>query len=107
MSQCCRADGYPLFPLPGFVPPSPVVPSGFAPQGIPFLSSVTQLAGTDFTALANVPTPGFVLPYAVEVLIGNMVQQWTLQAGTAATGPGYQRPNDWSATNQVVWVQTG
>ena len=107
MSQFCRADAYPLFPLPGYVPPSPVVPAGFVPQSIPFLSSVTQLAGTDFTALANVPTVGFVLPYVVEIIIGNDMQQWKLQYGTAATGPGLLRPNDYSATNQCVWVQTG
>jgi hypothetical protein len=107
MSQFCRADAYPLFPLPGYVPPSPVVPSGFVPQAIQFLSSVTQLTGTDFTALASIPTGGLVLPYCVEFINSNDVQQWTLQVGTSATGPGLQRPNDYSATNQRVWVQTG
>lgn len=108
MSQCCRANGYPLFPLPGYLPPSPVVPSGFGPQGIQFLASITVLAGTDFTALANLATGGLPLPYVVEVIIGGALQTWALTSGVfPGAAPGYLQPNDYSAQNLRYWTQGG
>ena len=34
-----------------------------------------------------------------------VLQEWELQASTAATAAGIQRPNDYSASNQRVWIQ--
>ena len=87
-------------------PMSTVIPSGFGPVNPPYLTEVTQLAGTGFSSLAAIPTPTIPIPYAVDVLIANQPQRWFLVAGTTAGGAGIVIPNDYNATtNARYWVQ--
>lgn len=82
--------------------------AGFGASDIPFLSTVTQLAGSDTTALAHVPTTAITVPFVVEVLVDGATAQWTLRASTAASDPtnGVLRPNDYAAsTNEKVWFR--
>lgn len=88
------------------VVPNPAPFAGFGAQGIPFLSTVTQLTGSDETALAAVPTIGITPPYAVQILRGGITEEWVLTATAVATIPGVsQRGNDWAAgTNEKAWL---
>lgn len=81
---------------------------GFGAQEFPYLSTVTQLEGSDNTALAAVPTPAIPLPYGVNVTINTILQTWVLRASDEANDPdnGVLRPNDWAAgTNERVWFK--
>jgi hypothetical protein len=79
--------------------------SEFDAQSIPFLRTITTIPGTAVTALAAVSTVSMDTPTTVMVLIGGALQLWMLDAGSTATGPGVQRPADWSASNLKVWIQ--
>jgi len=88
--------------------PAPPTLSAFGAQNVPFLAGITQLEGVDgdVTALSAIPTESLTVPYLVDVLIGGNVQRWMLYTSTAATGPGYTRPNDYDGTsNTKVWIQ--
>jgi hypothetical protein len=96
-------------PLNGYTGPyvSTNIPSAFGPIDAQFLGNVTQLSGTGADALAAVPTATLSTPYQVLLFIGGYSQTWILQASTAATAAGYQRPNDFNlVTNPKVWEQT-
>ena len=85
--------------------PAPTNFSAFDAQSIPFLRTITMLAGTTTAALAAIPTVSLDLPTSVMVLIGGALQIWVLESSTAATGIGVQRPNDYNATtNARVWT---
>ena len=83
------------------------IPAGFGPLNVPFLSSVTALAGTGFNYLASVPTIPLQTPYAVDILFGSSdPQRWFLIAGTSGGGAGICLPNDYNpASNAKYWVQ--
>jgi hypothetical protein len=86
------------------------IPAGFGPLNPPFLTQVTQFTGTGFSSMAAVPTVSLAVPYAVDLLIGNVPQRLFLTEaapGTSApSGPGYVIPNDFNiATNNRYWVQ--
>lgn len=104
-SQYRNADGWTNDPLSGILTPfmSAIIPSVFGPQNVPFLSLVTQLAGTGNNALAAVPTVQLPKPYMVKTLITGD-QDWVLEAGIT-TGPGTQAPND-QAKSQATWIST-
>lgn len=88
--------------------PNPSPFANFGAQGIPFLSTVTQLEGGDNTALAEVPTEGITTPYTIQIIISGELQTWVLTASTAANDPsnGVLRPNDYAATtNEKVWIR--
>lgn len=90
--------------------PNPTPLQGFGAQLIPFLSTVTQLVGTDSTALAAVPTVSITPNYAVQFLNATalIVETWVLKAGTDADDPtsGVLRPNDYiAAENEKVWLR--
>jgi hypothetical protein len=83
-----------------------VISAGFGPINIPFLSSVTQLAGTGYSSLAAVPTIPLPTVFAVDILVGGSPQRWYLVAGTSAGGTGIVLPNDYDpVTNAKYWVQ--
>jgi hypothetical protein len=92
----------------GSVVPNPAPFANFGAQGIPFLSTITQLEGSDNTALADVPTASIsTVPYTVQILIDGALQTWVLRASSAANDPtnGLLRPNDFNATtNAKVWI---
>lgn len=87
--------------------PNPLL--AFGAQDVPFLKTVTQLEGTDNTALSYIATVGITPNYAVMFLNANtaLVETWVLRAGTDATdGVSVQRPNDYNAsTNAKVWYK--
>lgn len=85
--------------------PAPTNFSEFGAQSIPFLATITAIPGTAANCLAAIPTTSMDTPTTVVVLIGGALQMWVLEAGTAATGPGSQRPNDYAADNHKVWTQ--
>lgn len=85
--------------------PAPTNFSEFDAQSIPFLRTITAIPGTAANCLAAISTVSMTTPTTVMVLIGGALQLWTLDAGTTATGPGVQRPNDHGASNQKVWIQ--
>jgi hypothetical protein len=92
----------------GSVVPNPAPFANFGAQGIPFLSTITQLEGSDNTALADVPTVGITAPYTIQILVSGVLQTWVLTAGTQANDPsnGILRPNDYAAaTNEKFWAQ--
>lgn len=85
---------------------STIIAAGFGPINVPFLSSVTQLAGTGYSSLAAVATIPLPTVFPVDILINNVPQRWYLVAGTSAGGAGICIPNDYSAvTNAKYWVQ--
>lgn len=87
-------------------PPLPTILANYGAQTIPFLSVITVLSGGSNNALASIPTATLTVPFTVEISIGGNIQTWQLQSGTAATGPGIQRPDDYNgATNAKIWVQ--
>lgn len=80
--------------------------TAFGAQYIPFLTSITGLEGATTAFLSHVPTENLSVPFMVQIKIGGVTQTWVLQDGTAATGPGVQRPNDYDTTdNARIWVQ--
>ena len=84
--------------------PGPLVAAGG--QVILFLANVTTLTGIGSDSLAAIVTTGLPTPYAVDIEIGGIIQRWVLTAGTTATGPGVQQPNDFNATtNAKIWLQ--
>ncbi len=89
--------------------PVPLDPlTGFGAQFPPLLTTVTQLEGTDKTALAGVPTILLTPPFAVLISIGNGAETWILTAGTDADDPtnGILRPADYATTtNERVWLK--
>lgn len=107
-SQFHRADGYVNDPLPGILGPfmSAAIPTGFGPQDVPYLATVTQLTGTTVASLAAVPTVSLPVPFIVEITINGADQRWQLVAYTGQSGAGTQLPNDFNAsTNNKIWVQ--
>ncbi len=85
---------------------STVIPAGFGPLSVPFLSAITQLAGTGYNSLAAVPTAQLPIPFAVDILVGNVPQRWFLVAGAYPATPGTLQPNDANpVTNNRYWVQ--
>lgn len=107
-SQFHRADGYTGDPLAGILGPfmSAVIPTGFGPQAVPFLATITQLTGTTVACLAAVPTVNLPVPFLVDFAINSAPQRWELQTYTGQSGAGYQLPNDYNAsTNKKIWVQ--
>lgn len=107
-SQFRQRDNWLNDPLIGVTNPimsNPYIPGAFGPISPPFLSLVTQLTGSLTNALAAVPTVTLNTPFIVETNIAGDAR-WQLQAGTAATAAGIQRPNDYNATtNAKIWVQ--
>lgn len=88
--------------------PAPTNFTEFDAQSIPFLRTITSIAGTAVTALAAISTVSLTTPTTVMLLIGGVLQLWMLDAGTTATGPGAQRGNDYAAgTNEKVWILLG
>jgi hypothetical protein len=86
--------------------PAPTNFSEFDAQSIPLLRLITAIPGTAVNCLAAIPTTSMDTPTTVMLLIGGVLQLWTLDSGTTATGPGVQRPNDFNATsNPKVWIQ--
>lgn len=80
--------------------------SEFNAQSIPFLRNITSIAGSTASALEFIPTAGLDLPTTIMILIGGVLQIWTLEASTGATAPGRQRGLDYNATtNARSWVQ--
>lgn len=108
-SQFHSGPGWIDFPLPPLpvLPPDPFADAGA--QDIPFLSAITALEGAEDNALSAIPTGSITPPYVVQILAtdgSGAIQLWALITSTAATGPGYQRPNDYaSPSNTKVWVQ--
>ena len=101
-SQYRNGDGWLNDPLYGVLQPfmnsiSPV----FGPQGVVYLSGITQLAGTGFNALAAVPTVGLQVPYIVKIAITGD-SDYQLQKGIV-TGAGTVAPNDQAASG-CTWV---
>lgn len=85
---------------------STTIPAAFAPLGVQFLANITQLTGTDYTALASVPTTALSTPFIVSILVSGVFQTWVLVAGTSAGGAGICLPNDYNAiTNSRYWIQ--
>lgn len=85
---------------------STTIAAGFGPLFPPFLSNVSTLTGTGYTALAAVPTPGLPVPFAVDLLISNTPQRQFLVAGAYPGTPGTTPPNDYNpVTNLRYWVQ--
>jgi hypothetical protein len=74
----------------------------FGPQGVLYLSGITQLTGTGLNALAAVPTIGLQAPYIVKIAITGD-SDYQLQEGVI-TGAGTVAPNDQSASSKT-WVQ--
>jgi hypothetical protein len=96
----------PLPNLPGATPPVPPVPTAFGASYVINLVSVTQVAGTDATALCAVPTVPLVTGTLVYFVNGGIAQMWQLQVWIAQAGTGTALPNDWSSlTNNRIWVQ--
>lgn len=62
---------------------------------------------TSLSQLAAVATRYHAVPFTVYVLIDGVLQTWTLQVGSDATGNGILRPNDYSAGAPRIWVQQG
>jgi hypothetical protein len=86
--------------------PAPTNFTEFDAQSIPFLRTITSIAGSSVTALEAISTVSLETPTTVMLLIGGVIQLWMLDAGTTATGPGVMRPADYSSTtNAKVWVQ--
>lgn len=95
----------PLAAIP-VLPPDPFAQAGA--QDIPFLSTITALAGVGAECLAAILTGSVNVPYLVEILDpagSGAIQVWALQASSLTTGAGVQRPNDWSIANAKVWIQ--
>ncbi len=65
-------------------------------------ATVTTLAGLAAIPTVNL-TPPVVKLWVLEA--DGTSQVWRLLAGTAATGDGIQRPADYSAGNQKIWVK--
>jgi hypothetical protein len=84
---------------------STIIAAGFGPINIPFLSTVSALAGTTYAALAAVATVPLPTPFAVDILIANVPQRWFLVAGTYPGGSGTLQPNDCSGSQPKYWVQ--
>ena len=108
-SQFHCGPGYlnnPLAALPVSTPDDPFALAGA--QDIPFLAGITALEGAGDNALSAIVTGSITVPYLVEILDtggSGAVQTWALLESDLATGPGAQRPNDWSVTNNKVWIQ--
>lgn len=85
--------------------PAPTNFSEFGAQSLPFLTTITAIPGATSNCLAAIPTTSMDTPMSVLVLIGGAIQLWMLDVGTTATGPGAQRPNDYSASAPKVWIQ--
>lgn len=87
-------------------PTTPAVLSSFGAQAAVFLASITGLEGLTTAYLSAIPTTSLTANLVVQIMIGGILQTWQLQAGTSATGPGIQRPNDFdSVSNPRIWVQ--
>lgn len=95
----------PLAELPVLPPSDPFASAG--PQNALFLNAITALAGVGNNALAAIVTGAVTVPYKVSILDpagSGAIQTWVLQTSSTPTGPGAQRPNDWSVTNNKVWI---
>ncbi len=85
--------------------PPPTNFAAFDAQSIPFLRTITTIAGSGANALEQISTLSLTTPTTVMILIGGVIQLWGLEASTAATGPGVQRPADYNGTsNAKVWT---
>lgn len=89
--------------------PNPAPFQDFGAQGVPFLSTVTDISGVTNAFLSAVPTTGITPNYAVQFLNSStsLVEEWVLKAGTdASDGISIQRPNDYDgSTNAKVWYK--
>lgn len=88
------------------VPPDPFISAG--PQDALFLSAITVLSGAGNNALSAIETGAIIVPYVVQIMAtdgSGAIQTWVLQTSSLPTGPGAQRPNDFSGTNLKVWIQ--
>lgn len=88
--------------LPTYNPPGApsVSPASTSPD--PSIASVSDLA--------NVPTAGVLFSGAIRTWINSdtgAYEVWRLLAGTDASGPGVQRPADYSAGAPLVWYRAG
>ena len=101
-----NADGWINNPLSGILGPfmSQSIPSAFGPQNIPYLNTVTTLAGVGYNALAAVPTISLPVPFIVKVAITGD-EDYQLIAGVHV-GAGYLAPND-QAQSQKTWQSIG
>lgn len=106
-SQFRNANQWINDPLTGVLGPfmSQTIPTVFGPQNIPYLSGITQLAGTGYNALAAVPTTNITqMPFIVKIAVTGD-QDYQLQPGVI-TGPGTVAPNDQAVSNKT-WVSIG
>ncbi len=85
--------------------PPPTNFAAFDAQCIPFLRTITAISGSGTNALEQIGTLSLPTPTTVMILIGGALQIWVLEASTAATAAGLQRPYDYSTANEKCWVQ--
>lgn len=85
--------------------PAPTNFSEFDAQSLPFLRTITSIAGSTVAALEQIPTTSMDTPTSVLLLIGGVIQLWVLESSSTATGPGAQRPADYSASAPKCWIQ--
>lgn len=73
-----------------------------------FSDLITTLAQLAALATASAELPIYLTFWNSEVGDSGALQTWKLIAGTAATAPGIQRPNDYAdGTNEKVWILVG
>jgi hypothetical protein len=90
------------------VPVPPVLPQ-FSPEDVKFLRTIATIEGAGVTAMVNIPTTTFTLPFAIMIQTSDyfplQAKVWVLKTGSDAHSPGdgIVRPADFNAGSPRTW----